>query len=99
MIRHNLRRQNHTGKIRLHERSDHHERKKTQRKSFQKQHRFKQRIVLRENISLSESLGLCFLVTAPIGIVCVFTLQSSGRRASRGESEMSRHASYVTSLH
>lgn len=55
--------------------------------------------VLRENISLSESLGLCFLVTAPIGIVCVFTLRSSGRRASRGESEMSRHASYVTSLH
>lgn len=98
MIRHNLRRQNHTGKIRLHERSYHHERKKKPNENL-----FKSGIdlssVLRENISLSESLGLCFLVTAPIGIVCVFTLRSSGRRASRGESEMSRHASYVTSLH
>lgn len=93
MIRHNLRRQNHTGKIRLHERE----------KKNPNENLFKRGIdlssVLRENISLSESLGLCFLVTAPIGIVCVFTLQSSGRRASRGESEMSRHASYVTSLH
>lgn len=98
MIRHNLRRQNHTGKIRLHERSDHHERKKNPNENL-----FKSGIdlssVLRENISLSKSLGLCFLVTAPIGIVCAFTLRSSGRRASRGESEMSRHASYVTSLH
>lgn len=85
MIRHNLRRQNHTGKIRLHERSDHHEGKKPPNENL-----FKSGIdlssVLRENISLSESLGLCFLVTAPIGIVCVFTLRSSGRRPriSRG---------------
>lgn len=97
MIRHNLRRQNHTGKIRLHERSDHHERKKTNENLFKSGIDLSS--VLRENNSLSESLGLCFLVTAPIGKVCVFTLRSSGRRASRGESEMSRHASYVTSLH
>lgn len=30
--------------------------------------------VLRENISLFESFGLCFLVIVLIGIVCVFIL-------------------------
>lgn len=68
-------------KIWLPERSEHLE-KKTQRKSFHRGIDLSR--VLRKNISLSESLGLCLLVIAPNGIGRVFTLPSSGRRIARG---------------